>query len=194
MSDTDDGSKHSYSTGTSGGGSSAASDTSDAAALNALQDRRWACRPKEHMQHSQTCNHNYCYSFGYLIELLSSYFVHAWCLDRLANQLHPTPSWPPSDNDESLNDLLGSNRKLDEGVRAELQKMLYVHLRACACVSACTFLCVWLDCVAWCVCMCAPTNEPFMAGSVCALHACTCMHLRMGSTCACRKATQVEAI
>ena len=33
--------RHSYSTGTSGGGSSAASDTSDAAALNALQDRGW---------------------------------------------------------------------------------------------------------------------------------------------------------
>jgi hypothetical protein len=31
--------RNSFSTGTSGGGSSAASDTSDAAALNALQDR-----------------------------------------------------------------------------------------------------------------------------------------------------------
>ncbi|GBF92718.1 hypothetical protein Rsub_05087, partial [Raphidocelis subcapitata] len=56
--------RHSYSTGTSGGGSSAASDTSDAAALNALQDR--------------------------------------------------------GDNDESLNDLLDSSRKLDEGVFATL--------------------------------------------------------------------------
>jgi len=38
MSESEDStSKHSYSTGTSGGGSSAASDTSDVAALNVLQ-------------------------------------------------------------------------------------------------------------------------------------------------------------
>lgn len=39
MSESGDSSKHSYSTGTSGGGSSVASDNSDAAALNALADR-----------------------------------------------------------------------------------------------------------------------------------------------------------
>jgi hypothetical protein len=120
MSDTEDSSKHSYSTGgTSGGGSSVASSNSDAAALNALADH--GCVPVDGG------------------EMLLA-FKCTIIISQKPLAASPRSQLPPShpcrccrDNNEGLNDLLDSTRKLDEGVSFGP----CMHACCCSCSKIC---------------------------------------------------------